>query len=260
MDVKALLKNISYSFKTTASIADGLKRMVWLYTKAALLGYKQTQITFKYQPPVGKVKLQVRFNGGSDVFILSEVFEHHCYQTSLQNITNIIDLGANAGFTAVYFSKIYPNATIVCVEPLPENLEILQKNILLNKVKSVIIKGAVTIHDQEVLIEVGDMDYGGKIHDIPFGKNMANATFTVDGYSMDTIMKKAGFKNVDLLKIDIEGYEGVLFSDNTAWLDKVNTIIMEIHEGVSIEYIKNTAIRHGFKNVIQQNGNWILTK
>ena len=105
MNIKSLLKNITYSLKTTAGTYDAIKKVVWLYKKHPAWGYKQTQITFKYKAPINKIKLQVRFNEGSDAFILSEVFEHNYYQTPLTcNITTIVDLGANAGFTAVYFS------------------------------------------------------------------------------------------------------------------------------------------------------------
>lgn len=261
MDIKALIKNITYSLKSTAGIHNAVKNVFWLYKKHPLWGYKQTQITFKYKPPINKIKLRLRFNAGSDAFILSEVFEHNCYQTPLtDDVTTIVDLGANAGFTAIYFSKIFPKAIIACVEPIPGNIEVLKKNIALNNVNAIIIQSAVTVDDKAITMEIGDKDYGGKIHDIPFGKTMANGTLTVNGYSMDTIMKKSGFDKIDLLKIDIEGYEGVLFSTNTSWLEKVNAIIMEIHEGVSIEAIKSVTLPYGFTTITQQHGNWILTK
>ena len=257
MDLKSLKSNIVESLRTTNGIFNAAKRLFWLYQASP---YKM-QIGLRYPEPVGKINLIVRNNKGSDSFIISEVFQNECYRVSTsKNITNIVDLGANAGFTAVYFSKFFKNAKIACVEPMPGNIGVLKENLKLNNVNSVVFEIAVTTVDGKVTMDIGDKDYGGKVHHIPFGKAMGNDTLIVDGLSIDTILKKMNWNKIDLLKIDIEGYEGVMLLENNSWLAVVNTIIMEIHEGITIEDVKDALRPYDFVFSKPHKGNWILSK
>jgi FkbM family methyltransferase len=264
MDLGSLKNNIIDSINTTNGLYNAAKKLFWLYNASGKLsnsGKHKTQIEFKYPPPIGKINLKVRNNNGSDSFIMSEVFQHQCYSVSLNdNITHILDLGANAGFTAVYFSKLFPKATIACVEPMPNNLLILKENLALNNVNSPVFEAAATCEDEKTTMETGDKDYGSRVHDIPFGKTMNNDTLVVDGLSINTILEKLNWKQVDLVKIDIEGYEGILLNKNNDWLSKVNTIIMEIHKGITIDFVKKAIEPYGFGHVKSQKGNWILSK
>ncbi len=121
-------------------------------------------------------------------------------------------------------------------------------------------EAAATTVDEKIIMEAGDKDYGNKVHDIPFGKEMNNGTLEVDGLSISTIISNLGWGNIDLLKVDIEGYEGILLAKNNDWLSKVTTIIMEIHEGITIDFIKDTVKPYGLTHVKFQQGNWVLSK
>ncbi|MES2807884.1 MAG: FkbM family methyltransferase [Bacteroidota bacterium] len=258
MNIRALINNITGSIETTSNLGNAVKKLRWLYNRS---GNAKTQIRFKFTAPVGKIDLVVRDNGGADAFIVGEVFEQQCYHLPLARQTaHIIDLGANAGFTAVYLSKLFPDATIACVEPMPGNIELLRENLALNKVKALIFEAAATVNNQPVVMEVADKDYANKVHNIPYGKTFSKNTLTVEGMSIDTMLSKLNWQQVDLLKIDIEGYEGILLSTNNNWLERVAVIIMEIHEGVTIEFIKSITAPYGFTQVNLQLGNWVLSK
>ena len=261
MNIRAFFKNIIDSISTTKGLYNAAKKMYWLYNKSARSSNHTTQINFKYPYPINKISLQVRYNQGADAFILSEVFQQQCYRLPLNDaITHILDLGANAGFTAVYFSKFFPKAKIACVEPMPGNIAILKENLSLNKVNSVVFEAAATIEDGKITMEIGDKDYGNKVHNIPFGKSMGNSTLIVDGLSINTILKKLNWKKIALLKIDIEGYEGILLGTNNNWLAKTDTIIIEIHEGVTIDFLKKIVAPYGLNYIMLQKGNWVLSR
>jgi FkbM family methyltransferase len=261
MDIKAFINNIANSFKTTTGVRSAIKKMIWLYSKGNSTDGRHSIIGFRYPSPIGKINLEVRANNGSDAFIISEVFEQQCYFVPVKNdITNILDLGANAGYTAVYFSKVFTKATIACVEPMPNNVAVLQNNLRMNNVNAVLFENAACVNDGEITMEIGDQDYGNKVHDIPFGREMSNGLLVVEGLNVNTIMDKLSWQKIDLMKIDIEGYEGVLLHENNSWLAKVDTIIMEIHEGITIESVRKTTDIFGFKHIKQDKGNWILSK
>jgi FkbM family methyltransferase len=257
LDIKALINNIVQSIKTTPDLKNGIKKLRWLYNRS---NSSETVISFNYPKPVGKINLLVRDNGGADVFIASEVFDKQCYNLLLKQVANILDLGANAGFTGVYFSKLFPNATIACVEPMPGNIAVLKKNLLLNNVNHIIFEAAATVNDGRITMSVADKDYGSKVHNIALGKNTGNNTTEVEGLSITTILNTLNWQKVDILKIDIEGYEGLLLASNNDWLHNISIIIMEIHEGVTIDFIKDTTAPFGFGYVAPYLGNWILSK
>jgi len=262
MDFKALKNNIADSLDTTNNVYNATKKLFWIYNLTSRKsGNKKVAINFNYPQPVGNIRLNVRYNQGSDSFIISEVFKDQCYFISQNNeINTILDLGANAGFTSVYFSKFFPKAQIACVEPMPNNISILKESLTLNNVNAIIFEAAVSVADQEITMQTGDRDYGNKVHDIPFGKEMNNNTLIVNGLSIETIIRQLNWEQIDLLKIDIEGYEGILLKENNNWLSKVNMIIMEIHEGVTIEFIKKITTPYGFIHAKLQKGNWVLSK
>jgi hypothetical protein len=52
------------------------------------------------------------------------------------------------------------------------------------------------------------------------------------------LLRRAGADEVDVLKMDIEGSEGEVFSgDVHSWLPRVRTVLMEIHDRQSEEIV-----------------------
>ena len=59
--------------------------------------------------------------------------------------------------------------------------------------------------------------------------NKDNSSEEVDAITMSQILLKNDFKNIDILKIDIEGAERYIFDESSKdWIDKVNVIIFLI--------------------------------
>ena len=68
-------------------------------------------------------------NGTSDIDIFDQVFldfEYNIYLNISPKI--IIDAGANIGLTSLYFSRKYPSAKIISIEPENENFKFLKLN------------------------------------------------------------------------------------------------------------------------------------
>lgn len=268
LNLHSLKKNCIVANQIGYKFIDKLKYLLLLYSNNKIIrnfiGAKVFKIRFQFEEPLGIIIMQIRNNRGSDSFVFSEVFQHQYYKIeekyAIKKNVIIMDLGANAGFTAVYFSRLYHNAKIICVEPIPENVNLLKKNIEINKVNAIILESAICISDGVIEMELSENDYGHKVHNIEFGRNFNNGQLSVNAVSINTILQNLRISNIHILKIDIEGYEGVLFESNNLWLEKVDKIIMEVHENVSVKRIIDIVRPFNFVNISNEKGNWVFEK
>jgi hypothetical protein len=52
----------------------------------------------------------------------------------------------------------------------------------------------------------------------------------LQAFSVSDLMKKFGFPRIDIIKIDIEGSEKEVFTENYGWLSETNCLIIELHD------------------------------
>ena len=136
----------------------------------------------------------------------------------------ILDCGANIGASAIWFSNMYPKATVTAVEPERENFRLLQENSKGAKVSPV--NAAVAAKPGKLqLFDPGDGEWafstiaGGK------GKKL----YEVPALSIDELL--AGQNGTPfILKIDIEGAEQDLFTANGETIDQFPVVIIELHD------------------------------
>jgi hypothetical protein len=60
--------------------------------------------------------------------------------------------------------------------------------------------------------------------------------------------------------MDIEGYEAVLFSSPTPWLNLVDTLCIECHDGFGEADLERLAREYGFSRPRALPGIWLLTR
>lgn len=108
----------------------------------------------------------------------------------------IIDIGANIGNHALYFAnflKFYEY--IICFEPVLENYEILEKN--LRGYKGIFTYNyALSDKTQTLQMSANRSNMGASMVKL-------EGELTVQAYSLDRLY----YKNVSLIKIDVEEYE-----------------------------------------------------
>lgn len=135
----------------------------------------------------------------------------------------MVDLGANIGMTALYFSTRY-DMKVYAVEPDNSNMQLLLSNITEERSagRAQTLHAAVAAEDSTVYMQVTEKAYNTAIS--------AEATeMSVQAVTMETVCSQFKLEKIDLLKIDIEGAEELLFSGNTEWLTRVNMLVVEIH-------------------------------
>lgn len=178
-----------------------------------------------------------------DFFAFQEIFVYHYYDHPLGEPATILDLGANCGYATLLFAARFPGATIAAVEPHPANLAALDSNLRLNGVSATVIAGAAVRNDGPVTLFARESLSHGLLRGHAAAGEYA---ITVAGLSVPTLMSQLGWDRIDLLKIDIEGYERMLFADSPAWLGRVTRIIGEYHGSYGLEAVRSDLGSLGF--------------
>ena len=158
----------------------------------------------------GRKTIAYRFNLG-DLQSLREVWFQSSYQLPFDgNPRVVVDLGANIGLTSLWFRERYDCELIVAVEPDPENVKLLLRNLESNHIKSVVLHNAVASSDGPVLFQQRAASNAGRI----VGSSDPDTVdpLEVYGLAIESVLRHLPRGcHVDLLKVDIEGGEAALF-------------------------------------------------
>lgn len=135
----------------------------------------------------------------------------------------IIDCGGNIGLAAIWFAKVFPKAKVISVEPDKANHEVLKKNIE-HRDNITPILGAVWSRREEIYLEGGGR--GGAGSSVTINRESEAIT----AYTIDDILQLEPDAIPFLIKIDIEGAQKNLFSENTDWVAKFPCVILELED------------------------------
>lgn len=255
MDPQAFLNNLRTANKICPSLRNKMLFLSWLYRIGNCLPFlpKEHVIHFNF-PDLNNLDLLVRENA-ADSFIFSEVFLHRCYSFDLGFVPHrILDLGANIGLSTIFFAKQFSEAAIAAVEPMADNLRLLRRNLELNSVRATIVPAAIAISDGCIEMEIAEKEYGHKVSGIEFGRKLEGNKVTVNSISIPSLLQQLDWNEIDFLKVDIEGYEGILFADNPTWLARVKALCIEVHENIDSERLVATARDFGLLDVHNYSG------
>jgi FkbM family methyltransferase len=232
---------------------------VWRYvigtTRFFLFDFGLVQLATVLRAPVGTM-VEVRLPGiphpltirptKPDVLVLWQTFGLRQCAVPLSTPPGlIVDAGANIGCTAVFLARTYPNARIVAVEPDRENAALARKNCASYPNVSV-VEGAVW--PRSVMLEIEnpqDESWAFRMREVP----LEAAQGGMRGLTIDELSKGA---RIDLLKVDIEGGERQLFSEDSDWLERVGAMLVELHGPECTKSVADAARRTGFKALPHQ--------
>lgn len=198
---------------------------------------KRSERTYAIQLTHIRSIVTVRSYSG-DVFIILEVLGSKCYRLPepVERGGVVVDLGANIGVTSLFLADLYEPSRLICVEPSPHNCGLLRKNLSGLKQNVDIVQAAISNEKGFVTFDTKAETWGGRISNAGVRVPSLTMTDLVDHYNLDRI---------DILKIDIEGAERLLFQSNLDWLKRVNNIAIEIHDGFSIADLKRAVTPYG---------------
>jgi FkbM family methyltransferase len=168
----------------------------------------------------------------SDLEVFEQIFVHKEY-SSLDDINNpkvIVDCGAYVGYSTVYFLNKFPDSTVVAVEADRENFLLSELNLAPYEKRVTLLHSAIWSRSGGLVVVRGryrdGKEWANQVRECISGE-----TADVTAIDLLSLMDKAGLNEVDLLKIDIEGAEQVIFTaDCEPWLDRVRNIAIELHD------------------------------
>jgi FkbM family methyltransferase len=161
----------------------------------------------------------------TDISVLKELLVGDSYEPlpAREDVTTVVDLGANVGLSYRWLRSRYPAARFVCVEPDPGNLEILRANVRAVDDGAVIHAACIGGHAREVTLATTSGEWGFRMTDDESG---SGGTPVI---TMEALLADAGFDHIDVLKCDIEGAEAEVFAHCGSWIDRVDAMSVECH-------------------------------
>ena len=168
----------------------------------------------------------------SDRMVFRQIFIENEYASldTAKEVSLIIDCGANVGYSSAYLLSKHPGARVIAVEPDEGNFVMLQKNLEPYGDRAVLIQGGVWSHKCGLVVCRGTYR-DGREWSTQVRECGANEIPDVSAVDIGTLLEQSGAGRIDILKIDIEGSEQVLFSgDCEGWLNKVKHLAIELHD------------------------------
>lgn len=162
------------------------------------------------KPEQISVENQIMYLDPKDSLRLSIQKSHDPVQTSLvkkliKNGDIVLDIGAHIGYyTLIFASLTGPKGKVFAFEPAPDNFEILNRNVLVNNYKNVVLinKAASDISKGTFLYISKTSQADHKTYDDNKNRNSIN----VNSLNLDNYFKNIQ-KRIDFVKIDAQGFE-----------------------------------------------------
>lgn len=189
----------------------------------------------------------------SDIDTYNQVFlwDEYAFNVSKEPKV-IVDAGANIGLASIYFANKYPNTKIISIEPEVRNYELLKKNLASYENVHCLHAAVWNVDGTIELVDPGLGNWGFMTQSEKTQDISAPVSHTVNAYTIETIMEKFDIDRIDILKVDIEGAEKEVFENPEPWVDRVDSIIAELHE-----HMKPGSNRSFYNGTNQFDQEWI---
>lgn len=202
---------------------------------------------YKREEIVNGQKVKLLLRDDVDESIVNEIFKFKEYRRAGEIIQDasgvILDVGAHAGYFALWATAQNSKAKIFCLEPIKANFDFLKENVAENKTKNIKAENVALYKETgQVSIFLSEDSHNHSLLPISENKELVKAVSFAD------FVKKNKIKNISLLKMDIEGGEYEIFQNATAEISAITeNIFLEYHQTEN----KNFKV---IENILRQNG------
>lgn len=159
-------------------------------------------------------------------YLFNEIFCKVVYPPI--KINSYYDLGSNIGLTILWYAYFNPILQVYAFEPDPESFNYLNKNLKVNHIKNV-VTSRLALSNRSGLAKFYAIDDNIQKLDsgLTLNQNLPHRCFQVKTEKLSKFVTK----NIDLLKMDIEGGEYNVFKDllTNSKIKYIKNIIFEAH-------------------------------
>lgn len=187
--------------------------------------------------------------GSPDLDVVNDTLvraEYDCVWEDVRDAKFIVDCGAYAGYSSLYFLNKYENAHVAAIEADDENFDVLRRNVEPYGGRVTAIHAAVWPEKTGRALRRGRLADGREWATMvapPGGDEIPD----VAGIDLGTVLRESGFAEIDLLKINIECAETAVFSKNyETWLPHVKNIVIQLHDRAADEAFFRAMSSYGF--------------
>jgi FkbM family methyltransferase len=178
--------------------------------------------------------------------------EQYACLRGLTDVRTIVDAGANVGAAAVFLLNAYPHARLIALEPDAGNFEMLERNLSAYGPRAVSLRKALWCRQEPLAVRRGHFRDGGE-WTFQVAPTQPAEESDVEGLTLAQLLGEYGIASIDILKMDIEGAERLVFGSPDGFpLDRVKTIAVELHDEEcrqvflnSVRGVSASLTRHG---------------
>jgi FkbM family methyltransferase len=199
-----------------ARYSSGLRRRAARSVARLVRGYS---IAVTVRGPAASMRVPVAF-ADSDLASFTEVFVHGEYEIALGAASTYVDLGANTGMAAYYFAARFPLTRMLLVEANPALMPTLARATASLGSRAEAVNVAVASSDGTVHFIVDDNHRYSRV---------GGGGVEVPSRTLRGLLDERGLRQVDLLKVDIEGAEHGMLAEDPEILERCGCLVMEVH-------------------------------
>jgi FkbM family methyltransferase len=171
-----------------------------------------------------------------------EKLELDVFECLASESRTIVDVGGNLGLYAVLAaSRMGPEGRVLACEPVPENLGYLRRNVELNELEDQVCVEGVAIGESRGILQIHLAAQNVGTHSAS-ARNAAGtgASVEVPVTTIDALCAEHELEPVDVLKIDVEGYDGFALRGG-------REVIARDHPALFLEYVPHSLSNCGFE-------------
>jgi FkbM family methyltransferase len=165
---------------------------------------------------------------------IQRIYSILCETKKENSINYILDLGCRDASEAIQFSTIFPNAKVISVEANPNQIELIKSNIK-NYPNIQIFNFGASDKEEELdfnvssTVNIGNSSFLKITGDYNSHENMTfHAPIKVKTKRLDSFLKELQIPKIDILWMDIQGFEGKAVEGLGDYIKNVKVMYSEV--------------------------------
>jgi len=187
----------------------------------------------------------------------------------------IIDIGGCEGEESIRYSRLFPDSSIFCFEPLPKNQKKIEENIAKYNIKNVqLIPDALSDEEgeQQFYVSSGrpndvnlasDWDFGNKSSSLlPPDKHLElypwvkfKEVIKVNAQKLSSFVIRKNIFEIDFIHMDVQGAELKVLVGAESFMKKIKVIWLEVSD---VALYQNQPIKTDIEIFMKKNGFYLF--